>query len=104
MRPTAVFAFLAAVALAPHAVLAADAASGAVLAGRWCASCHATGTGGATAPDAGPPFAAIAADPAYDDARLRGWLSDPHPPMPNLNLTRAEIEDLIAHIRTLKPR
>lgn len=81
----------------------ADAARGATLAERWCASCHAAGTGPG-APDAGPPFAGLAADPAYDDARLRGWLSDPHPPMPNFNLTRAEIDDLIAHIRSLKPR
>ncbi len=107
MRPTAVLAFLAAVApalvLVPQTA-AADAARGAALAQRWCASCHAAGTGGAPAPDAGPAFATIAADPAYDDARLRGWLSDPHPPMPNFNLTRAEIDDLISHIRSLKPR
>ena len=106
MRPTPVLAFLAAIALvpAPGTVFAADAARGATLAQRWCASCHAAGAGRAPAPDAGPPFAAIAADAAYDDARLRGWLSDPHPPMPNFNLSRAEIDDLIAHIRSLKRR
>jgi mono/diheme cytochrome c family protein len=81
---------------------AADSARGADIAQRWCANCHVSGAG--VAADAGPPFAQIAADPAYTDARLRGWLANPHPPMPQLSLSRAEIEDLIAHIRSLKPR
>ena len=86
--------------------VAADSARGASLATRWCVSCHIPGPGmkSGSGTDAGPPFAQIAADPAYTDERLRGWLVDPHPPMPNFNLSRAEIEDLIAHIRGLKPR
>ena len=86
--------------------VAADSNQGARLAERWCVSCHVPGPGMKTGPgtDAGPPFAQIAADPALTEQRLRGWLANPHPPMPNLNLTRAEIEDLIAHIRSLKPR
>lgn len=103
MRRITALALLTLAAVAPDAA-AADAARGAALAERWCAGCHAAGTGEARASDAGPPFAGLAADPAYDDARLRGWLSDPHPPMPNFNLSRAEIDDLIAHIRSLKPR
>jgi mono/diheme cytochrome c family protein len=83
---------------------AADSARGADLARRWCTSCHVPGTAARAGTDAGPPFAQMAADPAYTDARLRGWLADPHPPMPNLNLSRADIEDVIAHIRGLKPR
>ncbi len=88
--------------LAP--AMAADSERGANLARQWCASCHVPGTGSRAGADAGPPFAQMAADPAYTDARLRGWLANPHPPMPNLNLSRAEIEDLIAYIRSLKPR
>ena len=85
---------------------AADSVHGASLAARWCVSCHVPGPGMRSGPttDAGPPFATIAADPALTEQRLRGWLAAPHPPMPNLNLTRAEIEDLIAYIRGLKPR
>ena len=90
--------------LAPAA--AADSDQGARMAARWCVSCHVPGPEmkPRSGTDAGPPFAQIAADPALTEQRLRGWLADPHPPMPNLNLTRAEIEDLIAYIRTLKPR
>lgn len=85
---------------------AADSARGASLAERWCVACHVPGPGvrSGLGTDAGPPFATIAADPAMTEQRLRGWLADPHPPMPNFNLSRAEIEDLIAHIRSLKPR
>jgi len=105
MRRLPVFVLLVVVLFAAVtlAAFAADARRGAELARRWCVSCHATGTG-PRAPDAGPPFAAIAADPAYTDGRLKGWLADPHPPMPNLNLGRGEIEDLVAYIRGLKPR
>ena len=91
--------------LAPLApAVAADSVNGARLAERLCSSCHVPGTATKTGTDAGPPFAQIAADPDLTEQRLRGWLANPHPPMPNPNLTRAEIEDLIAHIRGLKPR
>jgi mono/diheme cytochrome c family protein len=81
---------------------AADSARGGRLALQWCTGCHASGAGAAT--DAGPPFARMATDPAYTDERLKGWLAAPHPPMPNFNLSRAEIEDLVAYIRSLKSR
>ena len=32
--------------------------------------------------------------------RVRQWLNDPHPPMPNLPLTRAQIEDVVAYLGT----
>jgi len=34
--------------------------------------------------------------------QLRTFLSHPHPPMPDLSLTRAEIDDLIEYIATLR--
>jgi len=86
------------------ATRAADSERGADLAKRWCVSCHVPGAEARAGSDAGPPFAQMAADPAYTDARLRGWLAAPHPPMPDFNHSRAEIEDLIAYIRALKPR
>ena len=97
-----VWALTILVPLAP--ALAADSANGARLADRLCVSCHVPGTAAKAGTDAGPPFAQVAADPTLTEQRLRGWLADPHPPMPNLNLSRAEIEDLIAHIRSLKRR
>jgi mono/diheme cytochrome c family protein len=32
---------------------------------------------------------------------IRGWLADPHPPMPNLELSRREIEDIVAYLQSL---
>jgi len=34
--------------------------------------------------------------------RLTNWLIEPHPPMPNPNLTRVEIRDLAGYILSLK--
>jgi mono/diheme cytochrome c family protein len=95
---------LAAVAwLASDPALAGDPMAGADIAKRWCAECHATGTG-REATDAGPSFAAIANDPMRTEKRLRTWLSDPHPPMPNPGLSRVEIEDVIAYLASLRTK
>jgi cytochrome c len=37
-----------------------------------------------------------------DPGELRTWLTQPHGAMPDLALTRAEIDDLIAYIGTLR--
>ena len=71
------------------------------LARQWCTSCHivAPGTGGS---DAAPPFESIANNPLVTVEGLRAWLADPHPPMPKFDLTRTEIDDIIAYIKSLK--
>jgi len=74
---------------------------GRLIARHWCAACHATGTSNRTS-DTAPAFKIIADDPARTPARLRLWLTAPHPPMPNPGLSRVEIEDVIAYIRSLK--
>jgi mono/diheme cytochrome c family protein len=79
---------------------AGDAAEGEKIAERWCASCHVV-EGKAMASDKAPAFAALAADPAKSEAYLKGWISNPHPPMPNFNLTRQTVDDLAAYIRSL---
>jgi len=33
---------------------------------------------------------------------VSAWLAEPHPPMPNLNLSKDKIGHLIAYIETLK--
>jgi len=33
---------------------------------------------------------------------LAAFLANPHPPMPNLSLSRRDIQDLLAYIATLK--
>lgn len=81
--------------------LAGDPDSGRRLATRWCASCHivAPGAGGS---DAARPFESIANDPNFTDQGLRAWLADPHPPMPRLDLSRAQVEDVIAYLKSLR--
>ncbi len=78
-----------------------DAERGRELALRWCASCHvvdADAPGG----DAGPAFATLVNRLGRTEEELRVWLSDPHPPMPEMNLSGVEIDDILAHILSLK--
>lgn len=77
----------------------AAATRGGALAERWCAHCHVVGEQG-RGTDAVPPLATVAArrNPEW----LRGFLSEPHGPMPDLNLTTREIEDLTQYLATLR--
>jgi cytochrome c len=82
--------------------VAADVAKGALLAGQWCANCHVIGGSPGASVQQGPPsFRAIAQGGLTAD-QLRTFLSHPHAPMPDLALTRSEINDLIAYIDTLR--
>jgi mono/diheme cytochrome c family protein len=72
------------------------------IARNWCSGCHVVEAGGASGSDAAPPLPAVAQNPALSPDRLRAWLADPHPPMPNLSLTRDEIEALVAYIGSLR--
>ena len=70
------------------------------IAERWCSSCHVAGNrSGGT--DAVPTLESIANDPRRSPEWVRQWLNDPHPPMPNLPLTRAQIEDVVAYLGSL---
>jgi mono/diheme cytochrome c family protein len=44
----------------------------------------------------------IAARPDFDPAKLAFILLDPHPKMPNMQLSRDEASDIAAYIATLK--
>ena len=92
MRP--LLALVIAVAAAP-ASAAGDAEAGRGLAQRWCVACH----GGS---DAAPPLDEAVNRPGRTPGTLEAWLSDPHPPMPNLSLSRREIADLLAYLGTLR--
>lgn len=88
---------------APPAFAAGDAASGLALAKTWCTTCHVVApsvTGG----DNAPPFAAIANRSNLSSGALRAWLTAPHPPMPNLNLSRQQIDDIVAYLDSLHTR
>jgi mono/diheme cytochrome c family protein len=82
----------------------ADAGHGREIAGKWCANCHVVEPNQRPVPDAIPTLTAIAADHAKTDTWLRAWLSTSHGGMPDLTLSRQEISDLIAYIRTLQTK
>jgi mono/diheme cytochrome c family protein len=82
---------------------AGDSEMGNAIARRWCTSCHVVGPG-AGGSDVAPAFAEIARDPTKTPDHLRTWLADPHFSMPNPQLTRSEIDDLVAYIESLRPR
>ena len=78
-----------------------DAAAGKRLAETWCASCHLISAEQASATTEAPPFATIAERQPGAYGWIEAFLADPHPPMPDLSLTRAEIRDLTAYIASL---
>ena len=81
---------------------AADPKAGEFLAEHWCTSCHVVGDTG-NGNDAAPTFQAIATRHAGDASWLKAWLAAPHPPMPNLTLSREEIDNIVAYLGTLTP-
>jgi mono/diheme cytochrome c family protein len=82
------------------ALAAADAQAGRDLVLRSCASCHALNAS-SRASDSAPPLSFLAKDNKARPAWVRGWLMDPHPPMPNIMLNRAQIDNIIAYLNTL---
>ncbi len=101
-RPTVALLSLTIFAGLPGAASAADAANGKRLAERWCASCHIvepTQTQGSTQ---APPFSEVAKKPHMDAQMIALFLLNPHPKMPDMNLTRIEASDIAAYIASLK--
>ncbi len=118
-------AFLAGLAFAAHASFAAaqqmdvpptipdepgkaeskkpDVANGNVLARKLCTTCHLIGEpANAPVPSDVPSFPSIANRPGQTTEHLSTFLTRPHPPMPNLSLTRMEIRDLTGYILSLR--
>ncbi len=63
-----------------------------------CAECHASGL----LPGRAPAFSAIARMPSTTATALTVYLRTSHPAMPNIILTPAEQDDVIAYILSLK--
>ena len=80
----------------------ADVQKGAQLARQWCANCHVIGGSPAGAVPQGPPSFPTISRSGMPADQLRAFLSHPHGAMPDLALTRAEIDDLIGYIETLR--
>ena len=93
----ALLSSLAVVTLAQVAS-AADAANGERLARRWCASCHVVATDQRQGNTQASPFSAMAKIPGLDAAKIALFLLAPHPPMPDMSLSRDEAADLAAYI------
>jgi len=88
------------------ALIAADAAAGDAeqgekLAKRWCAACHIVSRDQTRGVDNAPAFAAIAKEPGFSADKVARFLMNPHPKMPDMQLTRSETADLGAYIASL---
>ncbi|NRP89975.1 Cytochrome c [Rhizobium lusitanum] len=80
---------------------AADRVNGQRIAERWCAECHVVASGQQHGSDRVPTFAQIGESKRFDGASLSAFLMDPHHSrMINLSLTRSEISDLVAYIKS----
>jgi mono/diheme cytochrome c family protein len=88
---------------ATFALAAGDAQRGALIAKRWCASCHVVSPDQTSASADAPSFSDIARR-RTDKKKLGHFLMDPHPPMPDMHLSRKEIDDIVSYIRSLDPR
>ena len=96
-----------AVTVAPLAAVAQTVASGDLdgreIASKLCSNCHLVDGSGAATPRADvPSFQSIADGPHSAPERLAAAIILPHPAMPGVPLTRAEIQAIIAYILSLK--
>jgi cytochrome c len=99
LRSLVIAGVLATFAL-PAAAATGNADAGRQLVLRSCTSCHATNTTTA-ATDGAPPLSFVARDNKQNPAWIRGWLMDPHPPMPGIMLSRQQIDDIVAYLNSL---
>lgn len=98
---------IAGVALSGSAVRAQihpDARTGQKIAEKLCVTCHIVGREAASAsvPADVPSFERIANKPGQTVEAIAGRIVVPHPPMPQIELTREEIGDLAAYIISLR--
>jgi mono/diheme cytochrome c family protein len=80
----------------------ADPKQGGQLARQWCSGCHIVAASQTGAVPQGPPSFASLARSGMTAAQLRAFLSRPHGAMPDLALTRVEIDNLIDYIESLR--
>jgi len=85
---------------ASPAFAAGDVVQGKKIAKRWCASCHVISPEQMQGSADVPTFCDIAQ--RKSGGKLKIFLMDPHPKMPDMSLTRQEIDDIVAYIESLK--
>jgi mono/diheme cytochrome c family protein len=100
---TAAAAYLLLTLTAAQAQPAGDARRGRELAVRLCTNCHVVdrAASGSVRADV-PTFPAIASRQGVTPERLAGAIIIPHPAMPGVQLSTAEIRDVVAYILSLK--
>lgn len=82
-----------------------DPAAGLTIALHSCAQCHVVaGRQAGPVPVGVPTFADISRMRSTTALSLRAFLQTPHPPMPDLALTRREMEDVVSYILSLRER
>jgi mono/diheme cytochrome c family protein len=89
-------------ALAASPSSAANPDQGETLAKRWCTGCHLVAGDQKNATTEAPPFASVAKRSDFDATKIAFFLLDPHPKMPNMELSRDEASDIAAYIKTLR--
>lgn len=89
---------------AVHAQIHPDAKTGHEIAAKLCSGCHIvdSSSAGASVSADVPSFEAIAGKPGQTAEAIAGRIVVPHPPMPQIQLTRLEIGDLAAYIMSLR--
>ena len=96
-----IFAFALFATLSNGVAAPADPVNGERLAKQWCASCHIVSADQTRGADNVPAFATIAKIPGFSARNIGQFLLDPHPKMPDMQLTRNEASDLGAYIASL---
>jgi mono/diheme cytochrome c family protein len=91
---------LASLTILATSASAADAQKGETLARRWCSTCHVVAAGQQVGTTQSPAFSTIARKSDLTEATLALFLLNPHPRMPDMNLSRSEAADLAAYIKT----
>jgi cytochrome c len=83
-----------------------DAKTGHQIASKLCTGCHIVGekAANATMPADVPTFDEIANKPGQTAEKIAGRIVIPHPPMPQIQLTREEIGDVAAYIMSLRKK
>ena len=80
-----------------------SATRGRELAVRLCSNCHVvSGAATAAVPEGSGTFRGIANSPGQSAERISNVLILPHLPMPDHQLTREEIQDILAYLETLR--
>ena len=85
--------------------LGPNADRGLALADQLCSGCHIVSPKQTSSAGAGiPSFRAIANRPSQTSAHIANVLIKPHAPMPNMQLSRYEIMDIIAYLDQLRSK